>query len=445
MLAHRMYNKTTSGHGGLYMVVDEGGTFREDNFQKAVAAIAGAGVEALPGDAKGKGDAGKKRTERDVAQQDMLRLVARVMEEGLHPFIVFALSKRECEAHAGALHVLDLTTDDEKAAVDSVFKAAIDVLSDDDRRLPQIARLLPMLRRGVGVHHSGQLPILKEVVELLFQEGLVKVLFATETFSTGLNMPARTVAFTRARKFDGQAFRWVSSGEYIQMSGRAGRRGKDKRGVVILMLDAKMEPAVAKAMIKGSPDALTSAFSLRYSMILGLARVEGASPEALLARSFRQWQARRALPALQARAAALEARAARVAVADEAAAEQLLELIAQRVRLADALRAATTANADVALRFLQPGRLVRVAAAPPDPARELPQLGPVPRGAGVGDDGGDADGGAEGDASSGAPDGKQEGGKEEGGASAAAAADGGGGPDGSSGAAIDAILERVDG
>lgn len=448
-LQHFIY---PAGHGGLYMVVDEAGTFREDNFQKAVAAIAGAGVDALPGAA---GDGGsKKKTERQAAEQDMLRLVTKVMEEDLHPFIVFALSKRECEAHAGSLQTLDLTTDDEKAAVDAVFKAAVDVLSEDDRRLPQIQRLLPMLRRGVGVHHSGQLPIVKEVVELLFQEGLVRVLFATETFSTGLNMPARTVAFTRARKFDGAVFRWVSSGEYIQMSGRAGRRGKDARGVVILMLDAKMEPAVAKAMIKGSPDPLTSAFSLRYSMILGLARVEGASPEALLARSFRQWQARRALPALQARAKALEDRAARVRVGrrggsgggggaggskeaaadeggdEEEAVEQLLELLSQRARLADALRTATVADPDVALRFLQPGRLVKVAAGPPDPNRDLPQPGPVPRGAGLG---GDGDAGGEEEeqegTSSEAEDGGGEGGSEAGGATGS----------------MERVLERVDG
>jgi hypothetical protein len=65
---------------------------------------------------------------------------------------------------------------------------------------------------------------------MLLQEGLLKVLFATETFSTGLNMPAKTVAFTRARKWDGGAYRWLRSGEYIQMSGRAGRRGLDDRG-----------------------------------------------------------------------------------------------------------------------------------------------------------------------------------------------------------------------
>lgn len=88
-----------------------------------------------------------------------------------------------------------------------------------------------MLKRGIGVHHSGLLPIVKEVIEILFQEGLLKVLFATETFSTGLNMPAKTVVFAGTRKFDGGSFRFLYSGEYIQMSGRAGRRGLDDRGV----------------------------------------------------------------------------------------------------------------------------------------------------------------------------------------------------------------------
>ena len=86
--------------------------------------------------------------------------------------------------------------------------------------------MLPMLERGIGIHHGGLLPILKEVIEILFQEGLIKALFATETFAMGLNMPARTVVFSSAKKFDGKDTRYISSGEYIQMSGRAGRRGK---------------------------------------------------------------------------------------------------------------------------------------------------------------------------------------------------------------------------
>lgn len=87
------------------------------------------------------------------------------------------------------------------------------------------------------MHHGGLLPIVKEIIEILFQQGWLKILFSTETFSMGLNMPARTVVFTSVRKFDGEDFRWIQGGEYIQMSGRAGRRGKDDKGFTILMVD----------------------------------------------------------------------------------------------------------------------------------------------------------------------------------------------------------------
>ena len=91
-----------------------------------------------------------------------------------------------------------------------VFNNAIETLSEEDRNLPQIEHLLPFLKRGIAFHHSGLLPVLKEIIELLFQEGLIKILFATETFSMGLNMPAKTVVFTDLKKFDGLVNRYVS-------------------------------------------------------------------------------------------------------------------------------------------------------------------------------------------------------------------------------------------
>jgi len=92
-----------------------------------------------------------------------------------------------------------------------------------------------MLERGVGVHHSGILPILKEIVEMLFQEKCVKVLFATETFAMGVNMPAKTVVFDSIYKYDGLCERLLAPSEYIQMAGRAGRRGLDSCGNVLIV------------------------------------------------------------------------------------------------------------------------------------------------------------------------------------------------------------------
>lgn len=149
-----------------------------------------------------------------------------------------------------------------------------------------------------GIHHSGMLPVLKETIEILFSEGLLKVLFATETFSMGLNMPARTVVFTSCRKWDGKETRWITSGEYIQMSGRAGRRGLDDKGIVILMIDERMSPGAAKDIIKGQANFLNSAFHLTYNMVLNLLRVEGINPEFMLQRSFFQFQNYANIPSL---------------------------------------------------------------------------------------------------------------------------------------------------
>lgn len=222
-----------------------------------------------------------------------------IMAKNYNPVIVFAFSKRECEALALTLSKSDFNSTDEQDLVQNIFTSAIDALAPADRLLPQIVNLLPLLKRGIGIHHGGLLPILKEVIEILFQEGLIKVLFATETFSIGLNMPAKTVVFTAARKFDGTAFRNLSSGEYIQMSGRAGRRGLDERGVVIMMCDEKLEPSSAKEMIKGQADRLDSAFRLGYNMVLNLMKVEGVSPEYMLERCFFQFQKGRGVPVLE--------------------------------------------------------------------------------------------------------------------------------------------------
>lgn len=129
----------------------------------------------------------------------------------------------------------EYTTEEERNNIEKIFMAAIGDLSEEDQELPQIKGFLPLLKKGVGVHHGGLLPIAKEIVEILFQEGLLKVLFTTETFAMGINMPARTVVFTSIEKFDGEKYRWIGGGEYIQMSGRAGRRGLDSKGVCVLM------------------------------------------------------------------------------------------------------------------------------------------------------------------------------------------------------------------
>ena len=102
--------------------------------------------------------------------------------------------------------------------------------------------MLNILKLGIGIHHGGMLPIIRETVEIIFQSGLIKILFSTETFSMGLNMPAKTVVFTEIEKFDGNKNRYLTSREYIQMSGSAGRRGLDDKGVTMVILKKKIDP-----------------------------------------------------------------------------------------------------------------------------------------------------------------------------------------------------------
>jgi ATP-dependent RNA helicase DOB1 len=282
-----------AGADGIHLVVDEKGVFREENFQKAMTSISDkAGSDPADHLAKRKGKGKDKRTNTGGNKDgsDIYKIVKMIMMKSYNPVIVFSFSKRECENYALAMSQLVFNDESEKAMVSKVFSSAIEMLSEEDQELPQIKHILPLLRRGIGVHHSGLLPILKETIEILFQEGLIKVLFATETFSIGLNMPAKTVVFTSVRKFDGVSQRWVTPSEFIQMSGRAGRRGLDERGIVIMMIDQQMEPAIAKEIVRGQQDNLNSAFHLGYNMVLNLMRVEGISPEFMLEHCFFQFQ-----------------------------------------------------------------------------------------------------------------------------------------------------------
>ncbi|KAG6878470.1 hypothetical protein C0993_006312 [Termitomyces sp. T159_Od127] len=367
-----------AGDEGIYLVVNEKGEFREDNFSKAMGKLQdNAGDD--PADPKaGKGRKGKSKKGGEkkgnnvslsaclieahqamIGSSDISKIIQMIMKRNYNPVIVFAFSKRECEGLALTLSKFEFTSADEQELVSNIFNNAIENLSADDRNLPQITNLLPLLRRGVGIHHGGLLPILKEVIEILFQEGLIKVLFATETFSIGLNMPAKTVVFTTTRKFDGREFRNLSSGEYIQMSGRAGRRGLDDRGVVIMMCDEKLEPAAAKMMVKGEADRLDSAFHLGYNMILNLMKVEGISPEYMLERCFFQFQSSAGIPKLEEELKQEEEARSTTVIPDEKLVAEYYDYRQQLEQMAADFREVIT-HPTYSLPFLQPGRLVKV-------------------------------------------------------------------------------------
>lgn len=239
---------------------------------------------------------------RTTAAQDRniwVHLVQHLRKEELLPCCIFVFSKKRCEENADALSNLDYCNASEKSAIHMILEKSLARLKPDDRTLPQIRRIRELLSRGIAVHHGGLLPIVKECVEILFAKTLVKVLFATETFAMGLNLPTRTVVFSGFRKYDNKSFRDLLPGEYTQMAGRAGRRGLDSVGSVILVSPGADEAPPAgrlRQMMLGDPTKLRSQFRLTYNMILNLLRVEALKIEEMIKRSFSENATQALLP-----------------------------------------------------------------------------------------------------------------------------------------------------
>lgn len=352
-----------AGGTGILLVVDENSNFKEANFNKAMAMVEEAkGADPADANAKQKGKGKNKRLDKGRSNQeksDISKIVKMVIKRNFQPAIVFNFSKRDCEALAMATSHMLFNKPDEELMVNKVFENALEQLSDEDKNLPQIINLLPLLRKGIGVHHSGLLPILKETIEILFQEGLIKILFATETFSIGLNMPARTVIFTQVEKFDGIKTRPLTSSEYIQMAGRAGRRGLDDRGIVIMMINDKLDHDTARSIVVGKQDKLNSAFHLGYNMILNLLRIESVSPEYMMERCFYQFQNSASVPQLEKELISLQKEKEEIIIPNEKAIQDYWT-VRQSLEEFHKDMVAVIQHPTYCLPFLQEGRLVSI-------------------------------------------------------------------------------------
>lgn len=211
------------------------------------------------------------------------------------PVIVFCFSRAQCENYASSIATsVNLITSAERTQIMNFYKTTLQRLKEIDRGLPQIKRLSIFLQAGIGVHHAGMLPILKEMVEILFSQGLIKVLFATTTFAMGVNMPAKTVAFLKMKKCDNKGeLRVLDSSEYLQMAGRAGRRGKDTKGTVIIYTDASNNQlpnmGELKQVLEGKGEPLMSKFKITYKMMLHLLQSESVDITEVMHFSFSQY------------------------------------------------------------------------------------------------------------------------------------------------------------
>ncbi|HSS60619.1 MAG TPA: DEAD/DEAH box helicase [Candidatus Limnocylindrales bacterium] len=233
---------------------------------------------------------------KGLPSNDPLHVIEELRRNEMLPAIYFIFSRRGCREalQRCAYHDLDLTTAEEKDAIDRVAAERLQGLKDQDeealfRRMVD-ARLL---RRGLAEHHAGLLPYHKEMVEELFQRGLIKVVFATETLSLGINMPARGVVVSSFTKFDGVNFSTLTTGELTQLMGRAGRRGIDVIGHGAILKESDVEVGTIYEVAMGPTLVVESKFLPSYNMALNLLRVyTPEEAEALMQRSFGQFQKR---------------------------------------------------------------------------------------------------------------------------------------------------------
>ena len=234
---------------------------------------------------------GPRRNARLGTHQAARKMLDHLIDDGDMPILYFCFSRRECEIKAernGHRRLLDKR---EQREMSRLFDEICDLFQlnwKDDTEL-QYIRDRALL--GLGFHHAGMLPIHKEIVERLFTSGRLRLLFTTETFALGINMPARVVCFDSLRKFDGVSFDYMKTRDYLQMAGRAGRQGIDDEGLVVSILDNEdLQEAPLRRILKGTPEPVNSHFNLSYSTLMNLYARLGRKLVAAYEKSFRYFQ-----------------------------------------------------------------------------------------------------------------------------------------------------------
>ena len=220
--------------------------------------------------------------------------------KGLLPGLFFIFSRKDCEAYAKRI-TSTLITSSEGAAIDHIWKFHLHKYTELEQ-MPQAHALKSLLMKGIAFHHSGLLPVLREIVEILFGKGLIKLLFATETFAVGINMPTKTVVFTDLQKYsdDVNGLRLLRTDEYIQMAGRAGRRGKDVEGHVFYLPSREpISMGEMREMMTGRKTPIDSKMDFHYEFLLKTALNQGLDWKQIMEKSYWSQQRRLELEDMQ--------------------------------------------------------------------------------------------------------------------------------------------------
>lgn len=242
-----------------YVIQDEKGKFNDVNYQNMTKML----------------QLFEKNDIRVKRQYVLNKVSEYLVQNEMLPALCYVFSRKQLETCAEEL-TTNLLEFDSKIpyTVDRECEQIIRKLPNYDEylHLPEYVNTVKLLRKGVGIHHAGLMPILREMTELLFARGFIKVLFCTETMSVGINLPVKTTIFTDVNKFNGEIIRTLYSHEYTQAAGRAGRLGLDTVGHVIHLnnLFRNVDSVSYKMMMNGKPQTLTSKFKISYNLLLNL-------------------------------------------------------------------------------------------------------------------------------------------------------------------------------
>ena len=277
-------------------------------------------------------------------------LITHLQEKELLPALFFVLSRKDCEKYAKKVEGT-LITSSEVADVRHVWNFHLRNHRAKLEVLPQYHLLFELVQRGVAFHHSGIIPTLKEIIEILFGKGLIKVLFATETFAVGINMPTKTAVFVGLKKYDEQrqGMRMLNTAEYLQMAGRAGRRGLDTMGTVIYLPDRDpVEPSEMRAMMCGGKAPVESRMEFGYDFILKTIQSGNRNWLELLNKTYWRRQREAAIQDLRAEQDKLLSKKQQIPISDSE-----MEIFSEKVSIEEEIRNTTNAKrkkAELALR-----------------------------------------------------------------------------------------------
>ena len=310
-----------------------------------------------------RGVRGPRRTQarRKLYTPARLEVLDRLEEGSMLPAITFIFSRNGCDEAARSVTAagVRLTTGAERDRIREIVDEHVGGLDERDLAVLGYGQFLAGLEAGVAAHHAGMIPPFKEAVEACFTEGLVKMVYATETLAVGINMPARTVVIEKLSKFTGDHHEFLTPGDYTQLTGRAGRRGIDERGFAIVLWSPFVPFDQVSALASSRSYQLSSAFRPTYNMTANLVR-SYSRDEAhhLLNLSFAQYQADRHVVRMEAR---LERREAQLAELRELAHSPFGDLDDYRRQQEGVSRLPRNADAiELALMRVRPGDILYV-------------------------------------------------------------------------------------